>query len=69
MNIEHQNNENDNINHHIETNVIVNMNEVPIERNNNIEVTLPSYEPDPLPTTKWHEWHDWHDIQPSNLWT
>ena len=54
LNVEHQNNENVNINHHIETNMIVNMNEIPIGRNNNIEVTLPSYEPDPLPTAKWH---------------
>ena len=55
FNVEHQNNENININHHIETNMIVNMNEIPIERNNNIKVTLPSYQPDPLPTTKWHD--------------
>ena len=48
LTVEHQNNENVNINHHIETNMIVNMNKIPIERNNNIEVTLPSYEPDPL---------------------
>ena len=52
LNVEHQNNENVNINHHIETNMIVNMNEVPIARKNNIEVTLPSYEPDPLPAAK-----------------
>ena len=56
LNVEHQNNENVNINHHIETNMIVNMNEIPIERNNNIKVTLPSNEPDPLPTTKWHDY-------------
>ena len=36
--------------------MIVNMNDMPIERNNNIEVKLPSYEPDPLPTTKWHDY-------------
>ena len=36
--------------------MIVNMNEIPIERNNNIEVTLPSYEPDLLPTTNWHDY-------------
>ena len=56
MNVEHQNNENANINHHIESNMIVNMNEIRIERNNNIEVTLPSYEPDLLPTKKWHDY-------------
>ena len=55
-NVEHQNNENVNINHHIETNMIVNIDEIPIERNNNIEITLPPYEPDPLPTTKWHDY-------------
>ena len=32
LNVEHQNNENVNINHHIETNMIVNMNEIPIGR-------------------------------------
>ena len=36
--------------------MIVNMNEIPIERNNNIEETLPSYEPDPQPTPKWHDY-------------
>ena len=56
LNVQHQNNRNVNINHHIETNMIVNMNEIPIERNNNIEVTLPSYEPDLLPTTNWHDY-------------
>ena len=56
LNVEHQNNENANINHHIESNMIVNMNEIRIERNNNIEVTLPSYEPDLLPTKKWHDY-------------
>ena len=36
--------------------MIVNMNEIPIEKNNNIEVTLPFYEPDSLPTTKWPDY-------------
>ena len=53
LHVEHQNNESVNINHNIETNVIVNMNGIPIERNNKIEVTFPFYEPDPLSTTKW----------------
>ena len=34
----------------------VNMNEIPTERNNNIELTLPSHEHDPLPTTKWQDY-------------
>ena len=36
--------------------MIVTMNKIPIERNNNIKVTLPSYKLDPLPTTKWHDY-------------
>ena len=56
LNIEQQQNENINSNHHIETNMIVDMNEIPLERNNNIEITLPSYRCDNLPTTKWHDY-------------
>ena len=56
LTVEHRNNETVNINHHIETNMITNMNEIPAERNNSIEVMLPSYEPDPLLTTKWHDY-------------
>ena len=32
------------------------MNKIPIERNNNIKVTFPSYKLDPLPTTAWHDY-------------
>ena len=32
------------------------MSEIPIERNKNIDVTLPFYKPDPLLNTEWHEY-------------
>ena len=32
------------------------MSEIPIERNENIDVTLPFYKPDPLLNIEWHEY-------------
>ena len=56
FNVEQQNIGNEHVNNQLETSMIVNMSEIPIERNENIDVTLPLYKPDPLLNIEWHEY-------------
>ena len=56
LNVEQQNIRNEYVNTELETSTMVNTSEIPIERNKNIDVTLPFYESDPLLNTEWHDY-------------